>query len=349
MEVVADEAGVLPMMVIMGQDATDEDIQHLVDKVKSVGLDVHVSKGQFKTVIGLLGDTRKARELPLSAFQGVEKVVPILKPFKLVSREFKREDTIVKVGDIAVGGNSFVVIAGPCAVENEEQLLDIARFVKKAGVSMLRGGAFKPRSSPYSFQGLGEEGLKILEMARAETGLPVVTEVMDAGDIELVTKYADVLQIGARNMQNFLLLKEIGQLQKPVLLKRGLSATIEELLMAAEYIVSGGNSQVILCERGIRTFETYTRNTLDLSAVALVKNLSHLPIIVDPSHGAGRWELTEPLSIASMAVGAHGVMVEVHPTPEDSLSDGDQSLKYDSFQTLMQNLRKTGEVFKKEI
>ncbi len=337
------------MMVIMRDGATDEEIQHLIDKVKSVGLDVHVSRGEFKTLIGLLGDTAKARELPLSAFPGVEKVVPILKPYKLVSREFKEEDTIVKVGAISIGGNSFVVIAGPCAVETKEELIEIAKMVKNAGARMLRGGAFKPRSSPYSFQGLGEEGLKILAAARDETGLPIVTEVMDAGDVELVAEYADILQIGARNMQNFLLLKEVGMYEKPVLIKRGLSATIEETLMAAEYVMSGGNPNVILCERGIRTFETYTRNTLDISAVALIKMLSHLPILVDPSHAAGRWDLIEPLSMAAMAVGAHGVLIEVHPNPEDALSDGGQSLKYTKFDMLMNELKKTGAVFGKEM
>jgi 3-deoxy-7-phosphoheptulonate synthase len=337
------------MMVIMRDGATDEEVQHLIDKVKSVGLDVHVSRGEFKTIIGLLGDTAKARELPLSAFPGVEKVVPILKPFKLVSRDFKEEDTIVKVGDLSIGGNSFIVAAGPCAVESKDQMVEIAKMVKKAGAGMLRGGAFKPRSSPYSFQGLGEDGLKILAEAREATGLPVVTEVMDAGDVELVAEYADVLQIGARNMQNFLLLKEVGMYEKPVLIKRGLSATIEELLMAAEYVMSGGNPNVILCERGIRTFETYTRNTLDISAVALVKMLSHLPILVDPSHAAGRWDLIEPLSMAAMAVGAHGVLIEVHPNPEDALSDGAQSLKYNKFDLLMDELKKTGAVFGKEM
>lgn len=336
-------------MVIMRQGVTDEEIAHLIDKVKSVGCDVHVSRGEFKTVIGLIGDTSKARDLPLSAFPGVEQVVPILKPFKLVSRDFKDEDTIIRVGGVKIGGESFVVVAGPCAVENEEQLLEIARFVKQAGATLLRGGAYKPRSSPYSFQGLGEEGLKILVAAREETGLPVVTEVMDAGDVKLVAEYADILQIGARNMQNFMLLKECGLAERPVLLKRGLSATIEEMLMAAEYIVSSGNHEVILCERGIRTFETYTRNTLDLSAVPLVRKLSHLPILVDPSHAAGRWDIVEPLSIAAMAAGAHGVMIEVHPRPEDAWSDGAQSLKFDTFEALMGRIRTTGELFGKEM
>jgi 3-deoxy-7-phosphoheptulonate synthase len=335
------------MMIIMREGATDREIEHLIEKVKDTGVDVHVSKGSFATVIGLVGDTMKARELPLATFPGVERVVPILKPFKLVNREFHQADTIVDVRDIRVGGNNFVVIAGPCSVEGREEYLNIARFVKQSGAQMLRGGAFKPRSSPYAFQGLGEEGLKILADARDETGLPVVTEVMDARDVDVVTKYADVLQIGARNMQNFTLLKAVGQAAKPVMIKRGLASTIEEFLMAAEYVVSSGNKNVILCERGIRTFETYTRNTLDLSCVPLVRKLSHLPIIVDPSHGAGRWDIVEPLSIASVAVGAHGIMIEVHPNPEEAFSDGYESLKFDNFENLMKNVKQAARVFGK--
>lgn len=335
------------MMIIMREGATDRDIEHLIEKVKAQGVDVHVSKGSFATVIGLVGDTAKARELPLATFPGVERVVPILKPFKLVNREFHQADTIVDVRGVKVGGNNFTVIAGPCSVEGRDEYMNIARFVKQAGAQMLRGGAFKPRSSPYAFQGLGEEGLKILAEARNETGLPIVTEVMDARDVELVDKYADVLQIGARNMQNFTLLKSVGQSKNPVMIKRGLSSTIEEFLMAAEYVVSSGNKNVIMCERGIRTFETYTRNTLDLSCVPLVKQMSHLPIIVDPSHGAGRWDIVEPLSIASVAVGAHGIMIEVHPNPEEAFSDGYESLKFDNFDTLMKNVKQAVRVFGK--
>ncbi|MFZ3063141.1 MAG: 3-deoxy-7-phosphoheptulonate synthase [Actinomycetota bacterium] len=337
------------MMIVMKDGATEEQINHVVEKVKSLGVDVHLSRGEFKTIIGLVGDTSRVRELPLGAFPGVEKVVPILKPFKLVSREFREEDTVVKVNDVSVGGDNFVVIAGPCSVETEEQLLATARFVKEAGAKILRGGAFKPRTSPYAFQGLGEEGLKILAEAKEEVGLPVATEVMDARDVALVSKYADILQVGARNMQNFLLLKELGSAGKPVLLKRGLSATIEEFLMAAEYVVSSGNKEVILCERGIRTFESYTRNTLDLSAVPIVKKLSHLPIVVDPSHAAGRWDIIEPLSVASLAVGAHGVMIEVHPNPEEALSDGSQSLKFENFSTLMKSILSAASVFGKKV
>lgn len=335
------------MMIIMREGATDRDIEHLIEKVKAQGVDVHVSKGSFATVIGLVGDTAKARELPLATFPGVERVVPILKPFKLVNREFHQADTIVDVRGVKVGGNNFTVIAGPCSVEGRDEYMNIARFVKQAGAQMLRGGAFKPRSSPYAFQGLGEEGLKILAEARDETGLPIVTEVMDARDVELVDEYADVLQIGARNMQNFTLLKSVGQSKNPVMIKRGLSSTIEEFLMAAEYVVSSGNKNVIMCERGIRTFETYTRNTLDLSCVPLVKQMSHLPIIVDPSHGAGRWDIVEPLSIASVAVGAHGIMIEVHPNPEEAFSDGYESLKFDNFDTLMKNVKQAVRVFGK--
>jgi 3-deoxy-7-phosphoheptulonate synthase len=335
------------MMIIMRESATDNDIDHLVEKVKGVGVDVHVSKGAFATVIGLVGDTAKARELPLATFPGVERVVPILKPFKLVGREFHPSDTVVYVLGVMVGGNNFTVMAGPCSVENRDVYLDIANFVKKTGAQVLRGGAFKPRSSPYSFQGLGEEGLKIMAEAREVTGLPIVTEVMDARDVDLVADYADILQIGARNMQNFTLLKYVGRIKKPVMIKRGLSSTIEEFLMAAEYVVSEGNQDVILCERGIRTFETYTRNTLDLSCVPIVKKLSHLPIIVDPSHGVGRWDIVEPMSVASVAVGARGLMIEVHPNPEEALSDGYESLKYDNFETLMKNVKQAARVFGK--
>lgn len=335
------------MMIIMREGATDRDIEHIVEKVKELGVDVHISKGTFATVIGLVGDTAKARELPLATFPGVDRVVPILKPFKLVNREFHQADTIVDVRGVKVGGNNFTVIAGPCSVEGRDEYMKIATFVKKTGAQMLRGGAFKPRSSPYAFQGLGEEGLKILAEARDITGLPVVTEIMDARDVEIVDRYADVLQIGTRNMQNFTLLKSVGQASKPVMIKRGLSSTIEEFLMAAEYVVSSGNKNVILCERGIRTFETYTRNTLDLSCVPVVKLLSHLPIIVDPSHGAGRWDIVEPLSVASVAVGAHGIMIEVHPNPEEAFSDGYESLKFDNFENLMKNVKQAARVFGK--
>lgn len=320
------------MMIVMKKGVTQEDIDHVVDKLRSVGAEAHISKGVLKTVIGAIGDKESIRTLPLEAFPGVEKVIPILKPFKLVSREFREEDTLIKVRDVTMGGDYFTIIAGPCAVESSEQLIEAAKAVKKAGAKMLRGGAFKPRTSPYSFQGLGEEGLKMLAEARKITGLPVVTEVLDVRYLDLVAEYADVVQIGARNMQNFLLLTELGKVKKPILLKRSFSATIEELLMAAEYVVKSGNPQVILCERGIRTFETYTRNTMDISAIPLIKGLSHLPVVVDPSHASGKRELIEPLSLAALAAGSNGVLIEVHPNPEEALCDGPQSLNFAGFE-----------------
>jgi len=326
------------MMIIMKQGATQEQIDHIIDKLHSVGAEAHLSKGKYKTVIGAIGDREAIVQLPLAAFPGVEAVLPILKPFKLVSREFRNEDTVVTALGARFGGGTFSVIAGPCSIENEEQMMEAARAVKAAGAAALRGGAFKPRTSPYSFQGLGEDGLKLLATARQETGLPIVTEVLDVRDTELVAEYSDVLQIGARNMQNFLLLTEVGKVGKPVLLKRGFSCTMEELLMAAEYVAKQGNTQIILCERGIRTFETYTRNTLDIAAVPVVKGLSHLPIIIDPSHATGKRELVEPLAMAAAAVGADGVMVEVHPNPEEALCDGPQSLVPEDFAELMKRL-----------
>ncbi len=304
-----------------------------------MGAQAHVSKGKYKTVIGAIGDREKFITLPWEAFAGVEKSVPILKPFKLVSREFKSEDSVIKVGSVNIGGNHFTVMAGPCAVETDQQIISTAKLIKKEGASILRGGAFKPRTSPYSFQGLGVPGLKMLAAAREETGLPIVTEVMDSRDVEVVAEFADIMQIGARNMQNFLLLKEIGLQKKPILLKRGFSNTVEELLMAAEYIVSSGNPNVILCERGIRTFETFTRNTLDLSAIPSVHSLSHLPIVVDPSHATGKSELIESLSLAALAAGADGILVEVHPKPDEAWCDGPQSIDFNRFAHLMRQLK----------
>jgi len=337
------------MMVVMKEGATEEQIEHVVEKIKSVGAEAHISKGVRKTVIGIIGDKEAVRAIPLEAFPGVEKVVSILKPFKLVSREFRPEDTVIKVGDVEIGRDNFTVIAGPCAVETEMQTIESARAVKKAGAKLLRGGAFKPRTSPYSFQGLGEEGLKILAKAREETGLPVVTEVLDVRDTDLVAEYADVLQVGARNMQNFLMLTELGRVNKPILLKRSFSATIEECLMAAEYIVKSGNPNVIICERGIRTFETYTRNTLDISAVPAIKSLSHLPVIVDPSHASGKKELIMPLSLAALAAGADGIMVEIHPNPEEALCDGPQALTFDAFSQLMVQLKPLAQALGKKM
>jgi 3-deoxy-7-phosphoheptulonate synthase len=314
------------MMVIMHEGATDEQIAHVVARIEAVGASAHLSVGERVAVIGAIGDREELAGVPLEACAGVDRVVAILKPYKLVGREFHPHDTIVDVRGVKLGGDHFAVIAGPCSVETEEQVMAAARAVAAAGGSMLRGGAFKPRSSPYAFQGLGVEALKLLAAARDETGLPIVTELMDARDLDDLLEYADVVQVGARNMQNFQLLSEVGRCPAPVLLKRGLAATIEEWLMAAEYIVKEGNTQVILCERGIRTFETATRNTLDISAVPVVRLACHLPVLIDPSHATGRPDLVLPLSLAAVAAGANGVIVEMHPNPEHALCDGAQSL-----------------------
>ena len=314
------------MMIVMQEGATDEQIAHVVARIEEVGASAHVSVGERVTVIGAIGDREELAGVPLEACPGVDRVVAVLKPYKLVGREFHPHDTVVEVRGKRLGGGHFGLIAGPCSVETEEQVMAAARAVAAAGGTMLRGGAFKPRSSPYAFQGLGIDGLKILAEARDETGLPIVTELMDPRDLDDLLAFADVVQIGARNMQNFQLLSEVGRCDAPVLLKRGLAATIEEWLMAAEYIVKEGNRQVILCERGIRTFETATRNTLDVSAVPVVRLASHLPVIVDPSHATGRPELVLPLSLAAVAAGADGVLVETHPNPEYALCDGPQSL-----------------------
>jgi 3-deoxy-7-phosphoheptulonate synthase len=326
------------MIIVLKPHATEAEIAQLVKKIESFGLAAHVSKGTERTIIGAIGDERILQERPLEAFPFVEKVLPILKPYKLASREFRPEGSVVNVDGVLVGGQQVVVMAGPCAVEGREMLLETARFVKAAGGHILRGGAYKPRTSPYAFQGLGEEGLKYLAEARLETGLPIVTELMDTREAPVVYECADLIQIGARNMQNFKLLKEVGCRRKPVLLKRGMSSTVKELLLAAEYIMSEGNYDVILCERGIRTFEDATRNTLDLSAVPLIKSLSHLPVVVDPSHGTGKWDLVSPMALAAVAAGADGIMVEVHPRPEEALSDGPQALLPSTFAKLMDDL-----------
>ena len=328
------------MIIVMGPGVREEEIQQVVDKLKKAGLGVHLSVGQFRTIVGAIGDEKAVREMGLEALPFVEKVMPVTQPFKLVSREFKDDNSVFQLTNCVLGGEEIILMAGPCAVESEEQLLETALSVRAAGAQVLRGGAFKPRTSPYSFQGLEEEGLKLLARVRDKTGLPVVTEVMDQHTVGLVAEYADIVQIGARNMQNFYLLRELGRLDKPILLKRGLSATVEEWLMAAEYIMSGGNHRVILCERGIRTFETYTRNTLDLSSVPVVKHLSHLPVIVDPSHGTGNWRWVPAMSRAAVAAGADGVMVEVHPRPQEALCDGAQSLTPENFAALADDLRK---------
>jgi 3-deoxy-7-phosphoheptulonate synthase len=337
------------MIIVLKSGSTQADVDYISEKLHEKGLKVHVSQGEERTIIGAIGDERILREAALAAYPAVEKVLPILKPFKLASRDFHKEDTRVAVGDTVIGSDEISVIAGPCSVETREGLLEVARSVKKSGAKLLRGGAFKPRSSPYAFQGLGEEGLKYLAEARDETGLKVVTELMDPRDAELVDRYADMIQIGARNMSNFDLLKEVGKLKKPVLLKRGLSSTVKEWLMSAEYILDEGNMEVILCERGIRTFETDTRNTLDLSSVPLVQSMSHLPIIVDPSHAVGRVDLVAPMCMAAVAAGTDGLLIEVHENPEEALCDGPQSLRLDDFTSLMKSLRSLAKALGREM
>jgi 3-deoxy-7-phosphoheptulonate synthase len=338
------------MIVVVRRDATEEEIQRVIAFIESKrDLRAHVSRGVERTVIGVIGHVYPELQGELETLPGVEEVLRVTKPYKLASREFHPDDTLVRVGDVVIGGDEVVVMAGPCSVESEEQLLETARAVKGAGARVLRGGAFKPRTSPYSFQGLGVQGLRLLAKAREETGLPVITEVMTAEDVDLVATYADILQIGARNVQNFKLLHAVGKVNKPVLLKRGFATTYEEWLLAAEYILAGGNKQVILCERGIRTFETYTRNTLDLAAVPVIKRLSHLPIIVDPSHGTGKWHLVTPMALAAVAAGSHGLLVEVHPNPEQALSDGPQSLTPDNFRHLMDGVRRIAQAIGKKV
>lgn len=331
------------MIIVMKPSATQEEIDRVKDKIESSGLKTHISTGEDVTIIGIIGDKSKIATLELTHLNGVEKTVHITEKYKLVSRNFHPADSIIDCDGIKIGGNEIVVMAGPCAVESEEQLFEAAESVKKSGAKFLRGGAFKPRTSPYDFQGLAEDGLKLLRKAADKFDLKVVTEIIDQNDVELVEKYSDILQVGARNAQNFQLLKALGKSHKPVLLKRGLSETISEWLNAAEYIMSGGNENVIFCERGIRTYETYTRNTLDLSAVCAIKNLSHLPVIVDPSHGTGRWEMVIPMSRAGIAAGADGLIVEVHPHPEVAWSDGAQSLTPKKFAILMDESRKIAE------
>ena len=341
------------MIIVLKPGASQAEIDHVVQKIKEYGLTPHISTGKERTIVGVIGDERVIQNLPLSIFPGVDNVMPILSPYKLVSREFRGEDSLVEVGPesagIKIGGKRLHVMAGPCAVESLERLMIVAEAVRKAGATILRGGAFKPRTSPYTFQGLGAEGLDHLAEAKKKTGLPIVTEVLDTRDVELVAGSADILQIGTRNMQNFRLLTEVGQTDKPVMLKRGLSATIKEFLLSAEYIMSRGNHRVILCERGIRTFETHTRNTLDLSAVPVLKSLSHLPVIVDPSHATGKWELVAPMARAAIAAGADGLMIEVHANPEDAYSDGEESLKPPKFLAMMQELRKVAAAVGREL
>jgi 3-deoxy-7-phosphoheptulonate synthase len=330
------------MIIITRPNVTDAEIDHIRERIEAVGMRTHLSRGEQRTIIGCIGDESLLQEVPLRSLPGVESVTPVVKPYKLASREFAAERTVVRVGgrdaQAAFGGRDLTVIAGPCSVENRDMLVRTATAVRDAGATMLRGGAFKPRTSPYAFQGLGADALRLLAEVRAETGLPVVTEVMDARQIDLIAEHADMMQVGARNMQNFSLLAELGRVRRPVLLKRGLSATIKELLMAAEYIMANGNHDVVLCERGIRTYETATRNTLDVAAIPVLKRESHLPVIVDPSHAGGDASLVAPLAFASIAAGADGLIVEVHPDPECALSDGDQSLAPPAFEQMMQQI-----------
>jgi 3-deoxy-7-phosphoheptulonate synthase len=331
------------MIIVLRRGATDQDVRQIEEAIRALGLTAHISRGVERTIIGAIGDERKIDPESFEGLPVVEKVLRILSPFRLVSREFQKEDTVIEVRGKTVGGKALALFAGPCSVEGHEMMVGIGGGVAAGGATFLRGGAFKPRTSPYAFQGMGEEGLKCLAEAREATGLPVATELMDPRDLDLVARYADVIQIGARNMQNFRLLTEVGKLDKPVILKRGMSATIQEWLMSAEYIASEGNQKIILCERGIRTYETATRNTFDVSAIPVVKSLSHLPVIADPSHAAGKAALVPPLAAAAIAAGADGLMIEVHPQPERALSDGPQSLKPDAFAAMVVRLRRVAE------
>ena len=337
------------MIIVMRMGANEEEIGGVVKHIQDMGYRAHLSKGEERTIIGLIGDERPVSQQSLELLPGVERVIPILHPFKLASRDFRPENTIVDFGGVGVGGQRLAIIAGPCAVESRQQLFETAFAVKEAGATVLRGGAFKPRTSPYAFPGMGEEGLVLLAEAREATGLPVVSEAMGPEQVPMLLTYVDAVQIGARNMQNYNLLHAVGEAHRPVLLKRGLMSTMEEFLMAAEYILSHGNYQVVLCERGIRTFETYTRNTLDINVIPTLKQLTHLPVIADPSHGTGRWELVEPVSRAAIAAGADGLMIEVHPRPSEALSDGAQSLKPENFARLVRSVRRIAEAVDRTI
>jgi len=332
------------MILVMKAGCSQNEIDAAVKRIKELGMEEHVSRGLERTIIGILGQNLRDIQDVLQLLPGVEEVIPVGKPYKLASREFHPGNSVVKVNNIAIGGDEIVVMAGPCAVESEEQLLSTARQVKAAGASILRGGAFKPSTSPYNFRGLGERGLEMLAKTREETGMPVITEVMTPSEVGLVASYVDILQIGARNMQNFILLDEAGKTRKPVMLKRGLSSTIQEWLLAAEYILAQGNEQLILCERGIRTFETSTRNTMDISAIPVIKKVSHLPIIADPSHATGKWYLVAPMALAAIAAGADGLMIEVHPNPDIALKDGAQSLTFENFRRFMSQVAPIAQV-----
>lgn len=328
------------MIIVFKPEATKKDIKHVSDRVKELGLKPMLSSGKERTILGVIGEEDKARLQPFEAYPGVESVLPIQKPYKFVSRDFKKENSIIKLAPgVHIGGEKIIIMAGPCTVESKERLIDIAKSVKESGALVLRGGAFKPRTSPYSFQGHGAKGMKMLWEAKKEVGLPIITELLDVRDLPLFIKYADVIQIGARNMQNFELLKEVGKTRKPVMLKRGLASTIKDFLLSAEYIVAGGNANIILCERGIRTFEDATRFTLDISAVPVIKKLSHLPVVIDPSHCSGVWGYVAPLARAAVAVGADGLIIEVHNEPEKAVCDGPQALMPGKFDALMHEMR----------
>lgn len=344
------------MIIVLRKDVTEEQIQHIAEKVEEWGLRCNVSRGEEKTIIGVIGDESVIRMKPLEAFPGVDTVMAVLKPYKLASRDFSTGPTVITLDSVSggeagleIGGNHVVVMAGPCSVESRELLIKIGRYAKEGGAHILRAGAFKPRTSPYAFQGLGVEGMRYLAEARKELGMPVITEVMDVRDVELVAELADIIQIGARNMQNFNLLKAVGRTDTPVMIKRGLSNTIQELLMSAEYVMSQGNRNVMLCERGIRTFETMTRNTLDLSAVPVLKRETHLPVIVDPSHATGHWDLIPSMALAAVASGADGVMMEIHPQPEEALSDGPQALLPKLFNQIMEDMRRVAKAVGRDL
>jgi 3-deoxy-7-phosphoheptulonate synthase len=337
------------MIVVMEPGTAKIDLDNIKERIESRGLRAQINTGAERTVIGVMGSIPADFKDEMELMNGVDEVVMISKPYKLASREFHPDDTIIKVGDAVIGGPDPVIMAGPCSVEDEEQMVSTAKAVKAAGATILRGGAFKPRTSPYSFRGMGEDGLKLLQLAKQETGLPIITEVMATSDVETVAKYADILQIGARNMQNYNLLDEVGLIGKPVMVKRGLSASYEEWLLAAEYVMAGGNEQVILCERGVRGFETFTRFTLDVAAVPVIKRLSHLPIVADPSHSTGKWYLVTPVALASVAAGAHGLLIEVHPNPDQAKCDGPQSLTFENFDILMDQVQAIASVRKQPV
>ena len=337
------------MIVVMAPGAAQPDLDNIRVRIEDRGLRAQINTGAERTVIGVMGSIPPDFKDEMELMNGVDEVIIISKPYKLASKEFHPDDTIIKVGDAVIGGPKPVIMAGPCSVEDEEQMVSTAKAVKAAGATVLRGGAFKPRTSPYSFRGMGEDGLKLLQLAKQETGLPIITEVMATADVETVAKYADILQIGARNMQNYNLLDEVGLIGKPVMVKRGLSASYEEWLLAAEYVMAGGNEQVILCERGVRGFETFTRFTLDVAAVPVIKRLSHLPIVADPSHSTGKWYLVTPVALASVAAGAHGLLIEVHPNPDQAKCDGPQSLTFENFDILMEQVNAIASVRKQPV